>query len=153
MDKFITTPKKEDNEVDIYLPTERKFSLKLLEALGHDYTLIKSTDKYISIDFLLINKRNLKHIYLEHKQRYCSSTQYSSTIINECKIRSIKENYHNACFVFEYNNTLEFIKYDKDVFHNFDGGFIKNQNVRFLKKQDLNNGFDLLIKHLITELN
>jgi hypothetical protein len=152
MEKFIETPNKK-KEIDIFLETERLFSIKLLKALGSEYTIMKSGDKYISIDFILINKRNLKHTYLEHKKRSCKSNKYTSTIINECKIKSIKENYHKCFFIFEYDDNVEFIKYERDVFSTFDGGFIKNQNVRFLKKDDLSNGFDLLVKTLILELN
>jgi len=45
MDKFISKETTE-NEVSIILPTEKIFSIKLMEALGKDFKIIKSKEKY-----------------------------------------------------------------------------------------------------------
>jgi hypothetical protein len=152
MDSFISNPKSETKTISIILPTENEFSIKLKNALGRNYKIIKSRDKYNLIDFMILNKVNIKHIYLEYKRRNGNNRKYSSVIINECKIRAIKQNYNRCLFVFEYDNSLDFIKYDNEVFSNLNGSFVKNQDVRQIPNHLLIESFDKLIEFLKSEL-
>lgn len=143
MDKFISKETTK-NEVSIILPTEKIFSIKLLEELGKDFKIIKSKEKYCSIDFLIINKLNIKCIYLEYKKRVGQSRKYKSIIVNHSKIISIKRNYNKCIFVFEYDNDTDFIEYDETLFKSFNGAFVKNQDTIKIENQYLNNGFENL---------
>ena len=153
MDSFISKPKSDKKTISILLPTENEFSIKLKTALGRNYKIIKSRDKYARIDFMILNKENIKHIYIEYKRRTGNSRKYSSVIINECKIRAIKTDYNSKClFVFDYDNSLDYIKYSDEVFSNFDGAKVKNQDTRRIPNNCLTETFDSLIECIQKEL-
>ena len=153
MDSFINQTPKEENKVSIILPTEKAFSIKLLGALGKSYKVIKSRDKWNNIDFLILNRINIKHLYIEYKKRTGNSRKFNSVIINECKIRAIKKDYNRCLFVFDYDNSLDFIKYDDKVFSDFSGCKVKNQDVRKIPNYNLKDGFDNLIEFIKNDLN
>lgn len=131
MDSFVKT-NNETIKVNVILPTEAEFKLKLKEELGNSYKIIKSRYVFSPVDFLIYNKENLKIIYIEHKRRNEKhNNKYKSIIVNHSKIINCKKNYPNTLFVFEYDDCYKYVKYGKD-FLDFDGGRIKNQDVVFI---------------------
>lgn len=130
--------------IEIILPTEEQFKIRLLDTLGDSYFIVKSQLTYCSIDFCIINRKNLKVIYLEHKQRNCNSNRYPSTIINYCKLESFSRNYKNAIMVWSYIDNDKFLVYTKDLL-DLPQKDCKNQSVVYLKNDMLKNGYDNLI--------
>jgi len=143
MDKFVDV-KDTSKTIEIILPSEEQFKIKLMNTLGDNYFIVKSQDKYLSIDFCIINRKNLKVVYLEHKQRKCNQNTYPSTIINYCKLESFSRNYKNAIMVWSYNDNDKFLVYSKDLL-DLPQKDCKNQAVVYLKNDMLKNGYDNLI--------
>jgi hypothetical protein len=153
MNKYITVEDKtQEIELDI-LPQEHAFRIKLIDLLNDSsYQIIKSLDTYCSIDFCIINTRNLKTIYLEHKERHLTSNKYKSTIINKCKLLSYKNNYPKTLMCWSYkSNALKFVQYREDFLNNA-SRFIKNQEVIFIDNSLLSDGYDELIKTIKNNL-
>jgi len=83
---------------------ENKFYLLLISYLGCEYEIIKSNDFYCNIDFIVINKQNLKTLYIEHKCRNINDI-YDTLLIGTTKINSIQKNYTSKCIlVWEFLN-------------------------------------------------
>jgi len=135
MDKFVDNVKPPQTEINILLPTEKIFSIKLMEILGKDYKIIKSRNMYAPIDFIIINKQNLKSVYVEYKRRTNDQNNYKSIIVNESRIISCKKYYPNTLFVFEYNKEINSIKYDEESFNTYDRNKVKSQDVVFIPTQ------------------
>ena len=143
MDKFVDV-KDTSKTIEIILPSEEQFKIKLMNTLGDNYFIVKSQMKYCSIDFCIINRKNLKVVYLEHKQRNCNKNKYPSTIINYCKLTSFSRNYQNAIMVWSYIDDDKFLVYTKDLL-DLPQKDCKNQSVVYLKNDMLKNGYDNLI--------
>ena len=100
------------------LDSEDKFSKMLVDDLDNTISIIKSTDKYCPVDFILLNRYNLKHIYLEHKKRNIVSTRFPSIWIKVSKVRMILNTYGNFIFVSECLDRLLFLYITNDIFNN-----------------------------------
>jgi len=139
MDNFVKI-KDNTSSVSVILPSEAEFKLNLKTELGSNYKIIKSRWIYSPIDFLIINKDNLKCVYIEHKKRNeRHNNKYKSIIVNHSKAVNCKKNYPNTIFVFEYDDVYKYIKYCKD-FDKFDGGFVLNQDVVFIPNDKITSG-------------
>jgi hypothetical protein len=153
MNKYVNIkcnePPKQTQE--ILIETEQKFKLLLLKSLGKSYKIMKSKDNFNPLDFCIINKQNLKIVYLEHKKRNGEKNNYQSVIINYCKLSQMEKHYKNSIMVFEYDKLdyLMYIKYDKS-FLKYDTTKIKNQDVIFLKNEDCCLGYENLIREIIS---
>jgi len=93
------------------LTNEAKFLMLLVSNLGDNYEIIKSHNKYCNIDFIIVNKFNLKTVYLEHKYRNVSDI-YDTLFIGSSKINNIIKDYNSNCIVvWEFvENDLYYIK-------------------------------------------
>ena len=150
MMKFVKVEDK-SKEVEIILPSEDQFKMKLMKSLGNQYLIIKSQNKYCSIDFGIINRYNLKMIHLEHKKRAIKSTSYPSTIINQSKLLSFERNYENAIMVWEYIDALKYLEYSKDLL-NLETMKVKNQECYFFANYLLQNSYDDLVATIFKKL-
>ena len=93
------------------LPSETKFIMLLIQHLGDDYEIIKSHNKQCSVDFLIVNKLNLKTITIEHKYRKCVDI-FDTLFIGSTKLNNIITKYDSNCIlVWEFEaGELYFIK-------------------------------------------
>ena len=149
MDKFIK--QKEPKYKEIILDQEHIFKLKVKAELGNEYKIIKSRWVYSPIDFIIVNRLNLKILYIEIKKR--SQNKYKSVIINYSKLTNMNSNFQNTLMIFEYDNLdyLMYIKYDKSFLH-YHTKNIKNQDCVFLDNENCSFGYNKLIKEIITSL-
>ena len=130
---------------EIILPSEEIFKRKLIDELGDDYFIIKSQDKYCSVDFCIIYKWNLKILHLEHKQRNCLKNSYPSTIINQSKLISYNSCYKNTILIWSYKeNAVKYLVFNEDLLK-YKTCTLKNQEVVYIKNDILKDGFDNLI--------
>ena len=150
MMKFVNVEDK-SKVAEIILPSEDLFKMRLMKSLGNQYLIIKSQNKYCSIDFAILNRYNLKMIHLEHKKRAIKSTSYPSTIINHSKLVSFDRNYQNAIMVWEYTDGLKFLEYAKDLLNN-ETMNVKNQECYFFANDLLKNGYDNLVATIYKKL-
>ena len=152
MNKFVSISSNEPSKKtqEIIIPTEQKFKLLLLKSLGKNYKIMKSRNNFNPLDFCIINKDNLKIVYLEHKKRSGEKNNYKSVIINYCKLSQMERNYQNSIMIFEYDNLdfLMYIKYDKSFLH-YDTRKVKSQDVIFLDNENCSFGYNKLIKEII----
>jgi len=81
------------------LTNEAKFLMLLVSNLGdNEYEIIKSHNKYCNIDFIIVNKFNIKTVYLEHKYRNVSDI-YDTLFIGSSKINNIIKDYSSNCII------------------------------------------------------
>ena len=64
-------------ENEIILDSEELFKIKLLEKVGSEWLMLKSQYQMCCIDFIMVNKQNLKSIHLEHKRRSGSKCNFN----------------------------------------------------------------------------
>ena len=138
---------------NIIIESEHKFIIDLNKQLSNDnIQIIKSKYKYNNIDFVIINEENLKHLYIELKERDIKfKDKYNSIIVNQCKITAIDKNYKKSIFIFKYGNIYKFIKYNKKIFNNFNTSFIKNQKVINIPNSNLETGDITALKDFINK--
>ena len=83
------------------LDTEDEFTKHIIDLLPPSISIIKSSYRYCRIDFLVINKINIKTLYIEHKRRYIKGCNYPSVWIKKDKIEAIIKDYGAFLFVSE----------------------------------------------------
>ena len=152
MDRYISSSTNNSiNSVNIIFPQEEQFKITLKNYLGSTYKIIKSKFLFNPIDFLVINKQNLKCLYIEVKRR--NNKQYSSVIINYSKLVAMKNNYPNSLMCWEYNNEkCKYLKF-KDCLLELPTATIKKQEVVFIKNDDIeDSNLEELSTFIIKEL-
>jgi len=133
----------------VILDTEHIFSTELIRRLPSKFHLIKSNKKYCIVDFILINKDNIKIIYIEHKRRYINGDQYPSIWIKVSKIRNILKRYGNFIFINTLNDNLYFIIIDNKTIDKYEQETnIYNELVLNIKTADFDKGFDDLTAYI-----
>jgi len=112
-----------DNLDDIIIDTEHNFMTNLLLKLNvanDNFKMMKSKNKYCSIDFLLVNEYNLQNIFIEHKQKKISGEKYNTFFIGYDKLNKIDTFYHNS-------NTLLVWECEDDIYFTiYNNTFLKN---------------------------
>ena len=135
MDKFIK--QKEPKYKEIILDQEHIFKLKVKAELGNEYKIIKSRWVYSPIDFIIVNRLNLKILYIEIKKR--SQNKYKSVIINYSKLTNMNSNFQNTLMIFEYDTIYKYVKYNDSMLE-LPTKNIKQQDVVFFDNSILTNG-------------
>lgn len=75
------------NNGSLLLPDEFKFYEKMMTCLDTDkYEIFKSKSKYCTVDFMILEKYNLKSLYVEHKRRFINHFMYDTLLISKQKI-------------------------------------------------------------------
>jgi len=133
---------------------EHKFYLLLISYLGCEYEIIKSNDFYCNIDFIVINKQNLKTLYIEHKCRNINDI-YDTLLIGTTKINSIQKNYTSKCIlVWEFlNDKFYFKKIEQDFIKKYKHSCVRGSDCLEIIKKDCFDGIINLIKLIKFELN
>ena len=119
----------------ILLPKEFVFYEKLLNLISNEFYIQKSTDKYCSVDFILINKSNIQTMYIEHKFRNVNDI-YDTLMIGEAKIRNIMTKYKNTYVVWEFNNDVFYVKKVDKTFNKYDVKTVQNSNAYMVLKSE-----------------
>ena len=109
---------------------ERKFSIELTEILPQQYDILKSKYKYARVDLIIINKNNLKSLYIEHKQRNIFSHNFKTIIIKYSKVKALIKDYHNVIFCCQCIDELLYIRLTEDILE--------------LDREDLENGENVI---------
>jgi len=145
-----------NNMPEVLIESEQLFIMNINENLENRHIqTIKSENQYNPIDIIIINRKNIKTIYIEFKERSIKfNNKYKSIIINKSKIEAIKKIYKKCVFVFKYGNNYKYIRYNKKLFDTFNTCIIKSQNVinipiEHVKNSDINE----LTDYLYTLLN
>ena len=105
---------------DIILDDEELFKITTLDALNNNeelinFVMIKSTHKFCSIDFLVINTFNLMSVYVEHKKKKITASKYNTFFIGFQKLIMIEAYYgqQKVFLVFDCDDDLYFCEYDE----------------------------------------
>lgn len=107
----------------LYVDSEFKFMIELLSTLNvnnDNFKMIKSTNKYCSLDFILLNEYNLQNLFIEHKRKRIDASNYETLFIGYDKLIKIDTFYHsaNTLLVWECDNATYFTMYNKDFLNN-----------------------------------
>jgi len=137
----------------IIIPSEAEFKTNLYKIIGRKYKIIKSTWIYSPIDFVIINKENLKTIYVELKSRSKRYLNYTSVMINYSKIKNFQENFSNTIMIFQYEDTYKYTLFKKDMIHYPTNKQSNNQDVIYIQDTELiRSNLEDLGKYIIKQL-
>ena len=152
MNNFITI--NDDKKKDIIIiPSEAIFKNNLYKTIGRKYKIIKSTWIYSPIDFIIINKENLKTLYVELKSRSKRYLNFTSVMINYSKIKNFEENFSNTIMIFQYEDTYKYTLYKKDMIHYPTNKQSNNQDVIYIQDSELlRSNIEDLGKYIIKQL-
>ena len=78
----------------LYIDSEAKFMAELLATLNvndnDNIKMIKSKNKYCSLDFILLNEYNLQNLFIEHKKKNIDASKYDTLFIGYDKLINIR---------------------------------------------------------------
>ena len=144
--------------IEIILDDEELFKIKTLNALNNNdelknFVMIKSQNKFCSVDFTIINTYNLLSVYVEHKKKKITASKYNTFFIGFQKLIMIEAYYgqQNLFLVFDCDDELYFCEYD-DKFLKRDKKIICGSKVIEINKSECGIGFDNFHKKLIEAL-
>jgi hypothetical protein len=136
----------------IILDKEHEFLLKLIEELGDKYEIIKSQNKYCNIDFIVINRHNLKTLYIEHKFRNVVD-KYDTLFIGKTKINNILSLYSKCVIVWEFIGDVFYsIEVCDDMLVKYYMAYVMGSYALEISKEDCNKSIDNLIENIIKNL-
>lgn len=138
------------DEVSFILDSESLFKIRVIEALGDTkYNMIKSQNKYCSVDFMLLNQANLLSVLIEHKQKNIDADKYDNFFIGYSKIVTLSTFYNKPLIlVFEcLNNELYFCEFD-DEFVKRPTSLVRGSRVILIDKSECGVGFDKLLERI-----
>ena len=101
------------------LDSEDIFLKRLIDMLPSSISIIKSSYRYCRIDFLVINKINIKTLYIEHKLRSIIGRNYPSVWIKKDKIECILKDYGAFLFVSECKDDIYYIWIDDKTINKY----------------------------------
>ena len=134
-------------ENEIILDSEDLFKIKLLEEIGVNWLMIKSQNQMCPLDFLCVNKNNIKTLHLEHKRRSGNECVFNTLYIGYDKVNKIEEHYKKCIYIWEYDNMFYWVKHRKD-FLNKRTGYCRGKKVYHIEKEICNLGFDSLVSYI-----
>ena len=135
------------NHNNIILDTEHLFKIKLLNEVGENWLMIKSQHNCCVVDFVMVNKMNVKTIHLEHKKRSGYKCNYDTLFMGFDKINKVDKYYKKCIYVWEYDNELYWIKHKKSLLK-CNTGFIMGGKVYHINKSECKVGFDTLLTYI-----
>ena len=94
--------------------------LYYIQCFFLSYEIEKTTNRFAQFDF----KDENDELFFELKSRRFEKNKYTTTIIPSSKIKNIKDN-TNVYFIFNFTDSLSYIKYDKELFDKFERQIIK----------------------------
>ena len=102
---------------------------RLMRVNNINLVNINDVDKYCSVDF----KLPLKDVFIELKHRQISSTRYKTTLFDKKKVDiwNSSQTFSNSTILIGFSfsdNQYYFIKYNKDLFDEFDTQVIEEWN-------------------------
>jgi hypothetical protein len=142
----------------IILNSEEEFKLRTKDALNNereDYEMTKSMDKFCNVDFIILNKRNILSVLIEHKRKNIdgSSDKYPTFYIGTTKLAMIECFYSTPLIlVFECNDDVYWVVNDAE-FLKRPSKFIRGSKCIEIRKDECGVGFKKLIKTLKDTLN
>lgn len=131
----------------LILDSELKFKIKLLNDIGEKYMLIKSNHKYSVIDFICINKNNLRNFYIEHKYKKYDYCGYDTLYIGYDKVNKVNEYFYNTIYIWEFNKELYWIKHNKN-FLTYEKVYVNGGDAYDILVSDCNSGYDSLLNYI-----
>ena len=136
------------------IDSEAEFLIKTIHALKDDkYEMIKSRDKYANIDFMLLNKKNLCSVLIEHKRKKISGNGFDTFFIGFNKLIAIDTFYNAPIYlVFECDDDMWWCEYDSS-FLKRETQIIRGGKLIEIKKSECGRGFNKLISQLKSRLN
>jgi hypothetical protein len=142
----------------LILDSEELFKIKMLDALNKNnelknFEMIKSMNKYCSVDFAIINKYNLLSCYVEHKCKKIKATDYNTFFIGYNKLAMIEAYYgqQTLFLVFECLDKVYFCEYD-EKFLKRQTSIVNGGKVILIEKSECGCGFEKLTKKIVESL-
>lgn len=138
-----------DDEVSFILDSESLFKIRVIEALGDaKYNMIKSQNKYCSVDFMLLNQANLLSVLIEHKKKNIQASSYTNFFIGYSKIVTLNTFYNKPIvLVFECLDELYFCEFDEN-FVKRQTQVINGSRIILIDKSECGVGFDKLLERI-----
>ena len=141
--------------IEIILDDEEIFKVKTLDALNknkdvENFVMIKSTHKFCSVDFTIINSYNLLSVYVEHKKKKIKASQFNTFFIGYNKLIMIDTYYgkQKLFLVFDCDDDVYFTEYD-NKFLKRDIKIVRGGKVIEINKSDCGVGFNNFNKRII----
>ena len=138
-----------DDEASYILDSEQLFKIRIIQSLADTkYEMLKSQNKYCSIDFMLLNQSNLLSVLIEHKHKNIDADKYDNFFIGYSKIVTLSTFYNKPLIlVFQCLNELYFCEFD-DEFVKRPTSLVRGSRVIHIDKSECGSGFDKLIERL-----
>ena len=142
----------------LILDSEELFKIKMLDALNKNnelknFEMIKSMNKYCSVDFAIINKYNLLSCYVEHKCKKINSTDFTTFFIGFQKLIMIDTYYgkQTLFLVFECKDEIYFCEYD-EKFLKREIKIVRGGKIIEINKSECGCGFNKLTQKIVESL-
>jgi len=131
--------------MNIIIDSEEIFKVQLLEDIGDRYMVFKSNHKYSVVDFICINKNNLRNFHIEHKKRSGEKCDFNTLYIGFDKVNKVNEYFKNTYYIWDFDNVFYWVKHNED-FLNRDTGFINGSKVYHILVSEVNTGYNNFIE-------
>ncbi len=133
--------------MNIVIDSEEKFKIKLLSDIGDKYLCFKSQHNFSPIDFICINKMNLKTFYIEHKKRKGARCNYETLYIGFNKVNEIDEHYKHSYYVWEFDEVFYWIKHSPE-FLKLNNSYVNGSRVYHIEKSECFIGYETLLNEI-----
>lgn len=138
----------EVNMNSLIIDSEELFKIQLLESIGDKYMIFKSQHKFAVVDFISINKNNLRTFYIEHKKRYGEKCNYKTLYIGYDKVNKVEEYFkEDTYYIWSFDNVFYWVKHKTD-FINREVGWVKQSKVYHILLSEVNIGYDKLLEEI-----
>ena len=101
----------------------------------------------VVINFICINKNNIRTFYIEHKKRYGKKCNYNTLYIGFDKVNKINSLYQNTYYIWSFDNVFYWVKHKED-FLNRDTGYISGSKVYNILVSEVNIGYDKFLEEI-----
>ena len=136
------------------IDSEAEFLIKIINLLmDKKYEMLKSQNKYANIDFILINKQNLRSVLIEHKKKSVSGADVPTFFIGYNKLIALDVWYKPPIYlVFECIDNIYWIEYDSS-FLKRETKMVRGGKLVEINKTECGVGLKNLIAELKAHLN
>jgi|TARA_R100000541_G_scaffold781_4_gene4440 hypothetical protein len=129
----------------IIIDSEEVFKIQLLEDIGERFMVFKSNHKYSVVDFICINKNNLRNFHIEHKKRRGKKCSFKTLYIGFDKVNKVEEYFKETYYIWDYDNELYWVKHKKEFLER-DISWVNGSRVYNIFVSEVNTGYDNFIQ-------
>jgi hypothetical protein len=131
--------------MSIIIDSEEIFKIQLLEDIGERYMVFKSNHKYSVVDFICINKNNLRNFHIEHKKRSGEKCDFDTLYIGFDKVNKVNEYFKDTYYIWDFDNVFYWVKHNED-FLNRNTGYSNGSKVYHILVSEVKTGYSNFIE-------